>query len=321
MQRPAVSRRRALGTLAGAALLLPARLRAEDFAGRYAPHADPIADGVWMVRGADAPIAFANGGAIANAVLIATDAGCVLFDPGPSRDYALALDALARTVTGKAVTRVYISHLHPDHAMGAATFDPAIVHALPATRAELERDGEGYSDAMYRLLAGWMKGTAVVLPQGDLAAGPVTFGGRSFTLMALSGHSGGDLALRDERTQTLLAGDLVFHDRAPATPNADLARWRAALDTLAATPHRLLVPGHGPLDADGRAIAQTRDWLDWLEQTLHDAVARGLDMVEAGELPIPERFATMAAARYELQRSVVHFYPTLEAEMLPRVGG
>lgn len=42
-------------------------------------------------------------------------------------------------------------------------------------------------------------------------------------------------------------------------------------------------------------------------------------MVEAGTLPIPDRFATMAAARYELQRSVSHLYPALEAELLPRV--
>ena len=48
-------------------------------------------------------------------------------------------------------------------------------------------------------------------------------------------------------------------------------------------------------------------------------VAAGLDMVEAGMLPIPDRFAGLAAARYELQRSVSHLYPGLEARLLPRV--
>jgi hypothetical protein len=42
-------------------------------------------------------------------------------------------------------------------------------------------------------------------------------------------------------------------------------------------------------------------------------------MTEAGDLPIPPRFAGMAAARYELQRSVSHFYPTIEAALLPRI--
>lgn len=311
-------------TLVGAALALPlaARagpLRAEQFAGTYQPRAEPIAEGIWMVRGADAPITFENGGAIANSALIATAAGTVLFDPGVSLEHGRALGRLAEDVTGRAVARVYVSHLHPDHALGAAAFAPQIVHALPATRAELERDGEGFTDAMYRLLADWMKGTQPTLPQGDVGDGIASFGGRSFRLMALQGHSGGDLALLDLATGTLLAGDLVFHDRAPATPDADLPRWRAALDVLAAVPHRQLLPGHGPLDGRGAAIAQTRDWLDWLEATLREAVLQGLDMTEAGELPIPDRFSGLNAARYELQRSVSHFYPRLEAELLPRL--
>jgi len=313
-----LTRRRLIGA-ALAMPLLPGLARADSFAGTYEPEAQPIADGVWMIRGKDEPIQFSNGGAIANSALIATDAGTVLFDPGPSRDYGLALAALAQQVAGKPVTRVYISHLHPDHAMGAAAFDPAIVHALPATRADLERDGEGYSDAMYRILAGWMKGTTVELPLGDVTGGETTFGGRRLRLMALLGHSAGDLALLDERTGTLLAGDLVFHDRAPTTPNADIAKWRASLGVLAGTPHKLLLPGHGPLDRDNTAIAQTRDWLDWLEPALRNAVEQGLDMTEAGEMPIPDRFRSLAYARYELQRSVVHYYPALEAELLPRL--
>jgi quinoprotein relay system zinc metallohydrolase 1 len=302
-----------------AGLLTPAAAFAEKFAGKYNPVAEPIADGLWMVRGTDEAIAFANGGAIANSAIIATDAGAVLFDPGVSRGHGLALGAMAQRLTGRAVGRVYISHLHPDHAMGAAAFDPALVHALPATRAELERDGEGFSDAMYRLLADWMKGTAIVLPQGDVTEGQAQFGGRSFRLLALKGHSGGDLALLDEATGTLIAGDLVFHDRAASTPHASLPDWGASLDRLAATPHKLLLPGHGPIDRDGGAIAQTRDWLDWIDATLRDAVTRGLDMSEAGDIPIPPRFSTLKAARYELQRSVSHFYPGLEAELLPRL--
>ncbi|MCT2398758.1 quinoprotein relay system zinc metallohydrolase 1 [Novosphingobium mangrovi (ex Huang et al. 2023)] len=303
----------------GAALALPVAARAEQFAGRYEPRAEPIADGLWMVRGADAPIEFGNGGAIANSALIATEAGTVLFDPGVSLTHGQALAALALQVTGIPVARVYVSHLHPDHAFGAAAFDPWIVHALPATRKELERDGEGLSDAMYDLLADWMKGTNLVLPLGDVAAGDATFGGRDFRMFALSGHSGGDLALLDRRTGTLIAGDLVFHDRAPSTPHADLPSWRAALDVLEATPHKLLLPGHGPLDTDHTAITQTRDWLDWIDATLRKAVAGGLSMAEAGDIAIPGRFARLKAARYEWQRSVSHFYPGLEEELLPRL--
>lgn len=309
----------------GAAVAVPVAVRSDQFAGDYHPQAEQIGDGIWVVRGADQPVEFANGGAIANSVIMDSGAGAIVVDPGPSLAFGKALDALARQLTGKPVGLVYVTHLHPDHALAAGAFDPAILHALPGTRADIERDGEGFSDAMYRILTGWMIGTQVVLPKGDVAEGPADFGGRKLELFALSGHSDADLAILDVASGTLIAGDSVFFDRAPATPQADFALWQAALDRLAAIPHRQLVPGHGPVDPSGAgtdaAIAQTRDWLTWLEGALRAAVASGLDMTEAGEIAIPARFGRVAAARYELQRSVSHFYPRLEEEIFPRIDG
>lgn len=307
------------GVLLGA-LTLPFAVRAQNFAGTYAPQATAIGDGIWMVAGADDVIGIANGGAIASSVIMASNAGAIVVDTGPSLAFGKALDALAQQVTGTPVARVYITHLHPDHSFGNGAFPGAGIHALPETRTDLQREGTGFEDAMYRLLVGWMAGTELVLPRGDVTSGDVSFGGRALHMLALSGHSEGDLAILDKASGTLIAGDLVFHNRTPATPHADFAGWQAALATLAATDHAQLVPGHGPLDRQGAAIAQTRDWLGWLETTLREAVASGLDMAEATNLPIPERFAGMAAARYELTRSVSHFYPRFETELLPQIG-
>lgn len=286
----------------------------------YPIHPVAVADGIWMIHGDDAPIQSSNGGAIANIAIIDTPVGTVLVDSGPSLRYGRALKAVAEGLTGKPVIRVYVTHLHPDHGMGIAAFDPAIIAALPQTITDMARDGRGFSDALYRLLGDWMRGTDLVLPGRKITEASEDFGGRRLRLMALAGHSAGDLALLDEQTGLLIGGDLLFHDRAPATPTADLPRWRTSLDSLAKLPHRAALPGHGPFDPSGQeAIAQTRDWIDWLEEALTAAVRSGLDMVEAGNVPIPARFAGLAAARYELQRSVSHFYPGLEAKWLPRV--
>ncbi|MBO9378931.1 quinoprotein relay system zinc metallohydrolase 1 [Sphingomonas histidinilytica] len=310
-----IDRRTLLGGFA-ACFALPAIAAPPDY--RIDPVA--VADGIWMIHGADAPIEPGNGGAIANIAIIDTPAGTVLCDSGPSLRYGRALRTVAEKLTGKPVARVYVTHLHPDHGMGIAAFDPAIVAALPGTIDDMRRDGRGFSDAMYRMLNDWMRGTELVLPGQPIISDVEDFGGRRLRLIALSGHSAADLALVDERTGLLVGGDLLFHDRAPSTPTADLAVWRTSLDRLAALDHKATIPGHGPFDPSGReAIAQTRDWLDWLEATLTEAVRSGLDMVEAGDLPIPDRFATMAAARYELQRSVSHLYPGIEARLLPRI--
>lgn len=308
-----LSRRSLLGSIAALAAV---PVRAADYA--IAPAS--IGEGVWLVRGADEAIEAGNGGAIANIAIIATPAGTVLWECGPSVRYARALRQAAERLTGKPVVRVYVSHLHPDHGMGLAAFDPAIVAALPGTIEALRAEGQGYADGMYRLLGDWMRGTDLALPGKVIGQGEEDFGGRSLRLLALSGHSRADLALIDPQTGLLLGGDLVFHDRAPSTPTADLGKWRASLEQLKAVPHKGVVPGHGPFDPVGTAaIDQTRDWIDWLEAALTQAVQGGLDMVEAGELPIPARFANMAAARYELQRSVSHLYPGLEATLMPRV--
>jgi quinoprotein relay system zinc metallohydrolase 1 len=279
-----------------------------------------VAPGVWAVLGADQAIAMPNGGAIANIGIIATSAGAVLFDAGTSHRQGLALAALARRLAGQPVARVFLSHLHPDHSFGASAFPAAMVAATPAVAAQVQGDAAGFSAGLYRLLGDWMRGTDVPRPGLPAVAGPLELGGRRLQLLTLSGHSASDLVLLDESSGTLFTGDLVFHNRAPATPHADLAGWRAALDTLAGLGHTRVVPGHGPVDeTPGTAIAQTRAWLDWLEPALATAMEQGLSMVEAGELPIPARFAGMAMARYELQRSVSHYWPGLEAARVPRL--
>ena len=279
----------------------------------------PVADGIWLIRGADEDIRASNGGAIANITVIATDAGAVLVDAGPSLRFGRQLAEVAAKLVGKPVTRVYLTHLHPDHTYGDAAFDPAAIAATPALIASLRAEGGGFADGMYRLLGDWMRGTELRLPGHVVSAPEETVGGRTFRMLPLAGHSAADLALLDTRTGTLVAGDLVFHDRAPSTPHADLPRWRTSLDTLKALGHARVIPGHGPLDATpGTAIDQTRGWIDWLDGALGDAAARGLDMVEAGAMPIPPRFAPVKEARYELQRSVSHLYPAFEARW-PRV--
>lgn len=306
-----LGRRQLLGALAGLPLVA---------ASDYRLAAEAVAAGIWVVRGADAPIAMANGGAIANISIIATDAGAVLIDAGASHRHGAALAALARRLTGKMVARVYLTHLHPDHSFGASAFPAGMVAATPAVAAQVAGDAGGFSAGLYRLLGDWMRGTELPAPALVAEAGPVEFGGRRLRLFTLSGHSASDLAVLDEATGTLITGDLVFHNRAPATPHADLAAWRRALDQLAGLGQARVVPGHGPVDSTpGTAIAQTRAWLDWLEPALRAAMEAGLTMVEAGNIAIPPPFSGMAVARLELQRSVSHFWPALEAARLPKL--
>jgi len=276
-----------------------------------------VADGVWVFEGAREHFSRGNGGNIVNTGFIETDEGVVVVDPGPSLRYAQAQRDAIRRVTGRDVVRVYVTHAHPDHFLGAIAYADVPVLALEKTAATIRDDGEDLAANLYLLVGGAMAGTRPVPVQVLSGGGETTVGGRRLRLLALDGHTRADLALLDERSGVLFAGDLAFLDRAPTTPNADIDRWLAALDALQGLDFSLLVPGHGPAVRGPQAIAQTRDYLAWARQSLQAAAERGLDMNEAMREPLPKRFRAMGVADEEWQRTVSHLYPEIELRALP----
>ena len=280
-----------------------------------------IADGIWMLAGVPQPITFENGGAIANITILDSSEGAIIIDTGPSRRYGEALATLARSLTGKDIARVYITHFHPDHVFGNQAFTANSIAAPQGVIDGLRDAGAAFSDAMYYIARDWMRGTEVVLPSTAVIEGIEDIGGRRLRLMPRAGHTSSDLAIYDEISGLLIAGDLAFLDRAPTTPHADIATWTTTLGELNSIDCNRLVPGHGPAETGKRAIAQTRDWLLAIRDVIERCFNEGLDMTEAMAAPLPAGLQQIALARYEFTRSVMHLYPKLESAKLPSVGG
>ncbi|WP_175253106.1 quinoprotein relay system zinc metallohydrolase 1 [Pseudomonas sp. BMW13] len=279
-----------------------------------------IAEGVWLVEGSTDNFAAENGGNIVNVGFIETAAGVVVIDTGPSRRYGEALRQRIEQVTGKPLLRVLLTHHHPDHVLGNQAFSDVPIAALPGTTRLLAEQGDAMAENMYRLVGDWMRGTEVVLPSEALEEGELEIGGRRLRLLALRGHTGADLAILDERSGVLFAGDLLFYQRALTTPNSPgLDVWLADLDRLEALPWRQIVPGHGPLATDAAPFVQMRDYLGWLDGVLRQGAEQGAEMNELIRAPIPERFAGVSLSRYELIRSVSHLYPRYERNAMGRV--
>jgi quinoprotein relay system zinc metallohydrolase 1 len=277
-----------------------------------------IAPDTWLLQGADADFSRSNGGNIVNTAFVVTGAGVVVIDSGPSRRYGEQFLAAIARVTPKPVVKVLITHHHPDHFLGNQAFPPERLCALPGTAQGIRAEGEDFNANLYRLVGDWMLGTEAVAPPCPLAAGPLQVGSHRFQLLALDGHTGTDLAVFDATTGVLFAGDLVFHGRAPTTPHADIPRWLASLDRLAALPFRTIVPGHGAPARDDGPIRQTRTWLAWLQATLAEGAERGLDLTDMLEQPLPPRFRALAVAPEEYRRSLGHLYPAAEQAALER---
>lgn len=279
-----------------------------------------IAEGTWVVEGSTDNFAKDIGGAIVNVAFIDTGDGVLVIDTGPSKRYGEALRALIQQTTGQPVKHVLLTHHHPDHVLGNQAFTDVPIGALAGTTQLLKEQGNAMAENMYRLVGDWMRGTEVVLPCETVAPGKLTMGSHRFRLVGLRGHTGADLAILDETTGVLFAGDIVFYQRALTTPNSPgLDVWLADLDTLQQLPWKQIVPGHGPIASDAAPFAQMRDYLGWLDGVMRDGIAHGADMNDLLRTPIPERFASVSLTRYELIRSVSHLYPRYEQQALPRV--
>ena len=286
----------------------------------YALQPRELAKGVWLLEGSTDNFAPDNGGNVVNSGFIQTEAGVLVIDTGPSLRYGQQQRRLIEELTGQAVIQVLLTHHHPDHVLGNQAYRDVPIVALAGTRELLAEQGDGMAENMYRILGDWMRGSEVVLPSETIEAGVLELGGRRLQLLALQGHSGADLALLDQSSGVLFAGDLVFYQRALTTPNSPgLTQWQQDLQVLQALPWKQLVPGHGPVSRDQAALAQMQDYLGWLDQLLRQGAEQGADMNELIHSPIPERFAGISLSQYELIRSVSHLYPSYERAAMQRL--
>lgn len=310
---------RALAALVLPALASVAVAQADPAALDYRLKARALAPGVYVVEGANADFAPANGCNIINTGFIVGADGVLVVNTGPSKRYGEQLRALIAKTTAKPVKQVLHLNLHPDYFLGNQAFADVPRWATPATLEGMRAEARAYEDNLYRVCGDWMKGTEALLPDRSLdpAAG-LALAGRRLALRELKGHTASDLVLTDLDSGVVFAGGLVFVERVPTTPHASLADWLAALDALAAAdagqPFKTLVPSHGPVRPDARGIAQTRAYLRWLDSSFSAAARRGLEMTELLAQPVPAEFRGWAALATEYTRNVVHLYPAYEAQ-------
>lgn len=207
----------------------------------------------------------------ATALLVAGTDGVLLCDTGSSLREGAELRAQARSLLGRRVTHIALSHPHFDHVLGTAAFAGARVYGA-AGMAELLRQGadELRSDAVRQGLPerdAAESADALVAPHhGVHREWTLDLGGGREVLLVNAGpaHSGHDLAVLVPGSPALVfCGDLVEESGEPqAGPDATGSRWPAALDRLLELggEDALYVPGHGAV-VDAAFVRAQRDRL------------------------------------------------------------
>ncbi|WP_055489065.1 MBL fold metallo-hydrolase [Streptomyces sp. TP-A0356] len=210
-----------------------------------------------------------------NAFLFEGDKGYTLVDVGwasAPKAITAALADLSRKPTD--ITRIVITHAHPDHVQGAGlirelTGAPLLIHPAENTWLQAGRvPRAGRSGALGRALdrlpkLHWQPLSA----DGPLTDGQLIDGSDGLRVLHTPGHSPGHIALVHEPTRTLLTGDAVFHRSERALGPAQLAADpHLRTGSLARIPRDLKAVGfaHGtPLTGSG--VDTFHEWLNALQ--------------------------------------------------------
>lgn len=248
---------------------------------------EELADGVY------AAIATDEGGLLCNSAIVDLGSTTLVLDSGTTLPAARELRNAAEILTGRPVTYLVNSHVHPDHINGNVVFEDATLIASQGTRAAMLSDGARLIDGMRRQLAGRLEGypdTADLRVPPLSFAGELTFHGTRQTAYLIAcgpAHSEGDTVLWLPETSILFTGDLIT-DGNLILSYGDPEAWLNVLDRLEALAPRIIVPGHGNIAPASDAISRGRSYIKGLLDQVAQALTRGNAEEWAAQTPVPE---------------------------------
>lgn len=248
-----------------------------------------VVPGVFVHVGQIAEPNEANLGDVSNLGFIVGEKSVAVVDSGTARWMGEALWRSIRHVTDKPVSHMILTHMHPDHALGASVFAEAgaVVVGHPALPRALADRQANYLESLNRLIGAqaFLGTTVSAIDRLVDDAMEIDLGGRVLHLQAWqTAHTGTDITVLDSGSGTLFAGDLVFDQHTPAL-DGSLVGWRTVIAELQQVEISGLVPGHGgPLLKWPQESVHMDRYLRVLEQDTRHALEAGHRLGEAVEV-------------------------------------
>lgn len=145
---------------------------------------------------------------------------------------------------GKPITRLYITHFHPDHLLGAAAFNVPI-YALPEVAAKIQVIGDVIAREEHEKHSSAIPDHAKI-PSETVLPGEEMIGGTPFIFMELR-HAETEHALVVglPRQGILITQDLLYNRVHVFLGEKSFATWHEALDLYETFPYVNILPGHG----------------------------------------------------------------------------
>jgi glyoxylase-like metal-dependent hydrolase (beta-lactamase superfamily II) len=185
----------------------------------------------------------------------------------------------AREVAGyaarleKPLTRLYVTHYHPDHLLGAAAFD-APLFALESVAAKIAKAGDRVAREEHEKVGDDIPINARqpdrIVSEGD----EIIEGIRIEHRRLRTAETEDALVVALPSANTLIAQDLVYEHAHLFLGERRFDGWRAALRQYRALPYDIVLPGHGA--PGGMALFDGMiEYLDFAQNALHRSATAG----------------------------------------------
>ena len=280
-----LSRRQAIGRVAGASLGIVSALRAAegaDIAGAglqtrignppypsWNTEMRQLAPNVYAYTQAGGPgvpsSAISNGACIVGADhYLAIDA----FAAPPHTKAFLA--AASKVAGGKTCDRLINTHHHADHTTGNCFFLPAEIVGHEYCRQAVIKGGISNLDGRpesWKVGANELKLAPPVTTFDDNSKITYRYGNTEVRVMYNGGpaHTWGDALIYLPQYKILWAGDIAFFYVAPAAQSGHVSKWIESIDRINKMDVDVIVPGHGP-SGSKKELAETREYLAFIKQ-------------------------------------------------------
>lgn len=249
-----------------------------------------------------------NGGNISNSSFIITKNAVILIDTGTTVAYANELKKAIKKITPKPIKYIINTHHHPDHFLGNYAFENIDIYSTQYTHDDIKEHGELYVNNIVGLIGETAYSTRSKTPNKILKQGTLTLDGYSLDIFFFDGHTKSDTVIFDRHTKTLYVSDLIFNQRALATPHAVIQEWISSLKKLKEFDFETLVPGHGSITHSKDVIDENIRYLEFLEKTLVESNAQGLDVFEILSQEVPQEFKDYSMFDEEFERSIINLF-------------
>jgi quinoprotein relay system zinc metallohydrolase 2 len=286
-------------------------------AGAAAHTMTEVGPGIFVRAGALAEASPANDGGIANIGFIIGRSSVLVTDAGGSLADGGWLRAEIRKRTDKPIRHVLITHVHPDHAFGAAAFagdQPAFI-GHPGLPAALGTRGELYRRRLAEVLGQDRVGSVVYPTEVAKDGAEIDLGGRAVRLIVHGkAHTDCDLSMLDVEAGLLFPADLLFVGRVPSL-DGSLKGWLREAERLNGLQAARAVPGHGPAVVDfAPAMIDLTRYLAVLRDDTRKAIAAGVPIGNAGQVVGQTERGRWALFDDYNGRNVIQAYKELEWE-------